>query len=246
MARLNDLFASHPHLRAVIDAVLEGRQGTIVTFDDPPRAARLELGCYVIPGGDPTTSIARLALAGLTGPLELVVPDDDRWRRLLAETFGDRLEDRPMRAYLPEYLEPDRLDGQARRFPDGYRLAEIGIAEAAGIGDELSPHGIDVFGGPDEFVRRGFGVCAVRDGVVACAATTYSLSAAKAEVAIATHADHRGQGLANAVSAAMLATCLRRGVEPHWNASNPVSQRLALRLGFVQVGVCEISMLDGT
>jgi hypothetical protein len=43
----------------------------------------------------------------------------------------------------------------------------------------------------------------------------------------------------------MLATCLRRQVVPHWNAYNPVSQRLALRLGLVQVGVCEILALDG-
>ncbi len=105
--------------------------------------------------------------------------------------------------------------------------------------------GIDVFGGSAAFARDGFGVCAMAGDTVAAAATTYSLSSDKAEVAISTHAAHRGKGLATAVSAAMLAVCLLRGVEPHWNASNPVSQRLALRLGFVQVGVCEIVVLDG-
>jgi len=245
MKRLASLFADHPHLRAVIDAVLEDRLGTIATLEDPPLAARLDLGCYHIPGGDPGCDSARALITDLTGPCELVVPDDDRWRALLAEVFGDRVQGRSMRFYLPDDPDLERLDTLATELPPEYALAEVGIAEAGQIGDSLTPHGIDVFGGLEAFVRDGFGICALTDGEVVAAATTYARSASKAEVAIATHVDHRGRRLALAVGAAMLAMCLRRGVVPHWNAFNPVSQRLALRLGLVQVGVCEILMLDG-
>ena len=245
MAPPRELFRRHPYLRAVIDAVLEERQGKIVTVDDPPQAARLDLGCYRVPAGDPGADAARRLLVDLTGPAELVVPDDDRWRHLLADVFGDRIEDRSMRAYLPGKLEVGRLQGLAAVLPDGYRLADVSVTEAAGMGDDLAPHGVDVFGGPETFARDGFGICALTGTEVAAQSTTYALGADKAEVAIATHPDHRGKGLATAVGAAMLATCLRRQVVPHWNAYNPVSQRLALRLGLVQVGVCEILALDG-
>ncbi len=246
MTGISTLFEDHPHLRAVIDAVLEDRQGTIVNVEDPPRAALLELGCYYVPGGDAGHPAARRLLAGLEGPKELVVADDDRWRELLSDVFGDRVRDRSMKAYLPAAdMSLTRLDALAGELLAGYELVDIDLPLARQIDDSLTPHGIQVFGGPEGFVRDGLGVCARRDGAPACVATAYALSAHECEVAISTHVDHRGQGLATAVSAALLAVCLRRGVVPHWNASNPVSQRLALRLGFEEVGVCEILMLDG-
>ena len=39
MVGMHSLFEDHPHLRAVIDAVLEGRQGAVVCREDPPRVA---------------------------------------------------------------------------------------------------------------------------------------------------------------------------------------------------------------
>jgi len=44
------LFASHRTLPAIVEAGVEGRQGTIVGDGD---AARLSLGCYHVFGGDP-------------------------------------------------------------------------------------------------------------------------------------------------------------------------------------------------
>lgn len=232
-------------MRAVIEAIVEGRQGKIRILDNPPRVARLDLGCYAVPGGDPASPSARTLLIELTGPLEIVVPDDDRWRLLLADVFRDRIHDRSMQAYVGDALDLDRLATQSTGLPPDYELAAVGSNEAAALGGDLSPHGVDVFGGPDNFARDGFGVCALHGGSPVCAATSYALTADKAEVAIATSTEHRGKGLATAVGAAMLAKCVRRGLTPHWNAYNPISQRLARRLGLTPIGVCEILMLDG-
>jgi hypothetical protein len=240
------LFDDHPRLRAVIDAVLEGRLGRLVRPDTGTGdAALLGLGCYAIPGGDPTSAAARSLIEQLQGPLEIVVPDDDRWRALLAEVFGDRVADRSMRAFVGDTLDGDGLASQARALPEGYRLVLVGTAEAVALGPGLSPHGVDVFGGPEAFVRHGFGIAALEGEQVAAVSTTYARCSDKVEVAIATHPDHRERGLATAVGAAMLLECRKRSVAPHWNAFNPVSQRLALRLGLREDGVCEILMLDG-
>jgi GNAT superfamily N-acetyltransferase len=242
---ITEFYDSHPRLRAVIEAALAGKQGSIRALEDPPRATRLDLGCYAVPGGDSESSSARALLTELAGPRELVVPDDDRWRQLITEVFGARIHDRSMQAYVGDALALEQLDALASTLPTEYELAPVHKKEAAALGGELNPHGVDVFGGPEKFAQFGFGVCALLAGSPVCAATTYALTLDKAEVAIATKSDHRGKGLATAVGAAMLATCLRRGHVPHWNAYNPVSQRLALRLGLTPIGVCEISMLDG-
>ena len=60
------------------------------------------------------------------------------------------------------------------------------------------------------------------------------------ELAIGTHPGHRRRGLARAVAAMLMRACLERGLTPHWNAANPVSQRLAVSLGYEPAGICEI------
>jgi len=50
----------------------------------------------------------------------------------------------------------------------------------------------------------------------------------------------RGLGLATATAARLLRQCLDAGLTPRWSASNPVSQRLAVRLGYRPAGVCEV------
>ena len=62
-------------------------------------------------------------------------------------------------------------------------------------------------------------------------------------MAIATRTAFRGKGLAAVTAAAILRESLRRGLRPCWSASNPVSQRLALRLGYRPAGTCEVLYL---
>jgi len=235
-------FESHPRLRAVIDAVLEGRCGRVIREGG---AALLDFGCYRIPGGDARCEGARALLTGLRGPCEIVVPDDDAWRALIGNCFGARIADRSMQSFLPGRKLTERTHALAADLPEAYDLRRIDAAIAARVGVEVAPHGIDVLGGPEAFVERGLGRALLAlDGRPACVASSYAVSSRYVEVAIATHPAHRRRGLAACAAAAMIGDCLERGLEPHWNAFNPVSQRLARRLGFVEVGVCEILALD--
>jgi predicted GNAT family acetyltransferase len=66
---------------------------------------------------------------------------------------------------------------------------------------------------------------------------------ASVEVAISTRPAFRGRGLAAATAARFLRQCLTEGLAPRWSASNPVSQRLAVRLGYQPAGPCEVLYL---
>jgi hypothetical protein len=50
-------------------------------------------------------------------------------------------------------------------------------------------------------------------------------------------------GLARAVAATLMLECLERGLTPHWNAANPVSQQLAVSLGYEPAEICEILLV---
>ena len=162
--------------------------------------------------------LARIRNAGTARHAETTCPSS-RQKLAIARVLhgagflGDvRVEAREGRAVLVLRI---RYGSDGRALIDGIR--------------RISKPGRRVYVGCEDVpkVRNGLGVAAIHEHGVAAAATTYALCSDKGEVAIATHPDHRGRGLATAVGAAMLLGCRRRGLTPHWNAFNPVSQRLA-------------------
>jgi len=238
---LQQFFRDQLRLRAVIETVLEGRCGR-ARSQGP--VALLDYGCYRIPAGNAASRQARELCAQLRGPCEIVVPPIDGWRALLGDLYGSRIRDRSMESFVPGVDLERRTAALSAAVPQGYELQRLDADRAAGVVGRVSPHGVEVLGGPASFAEHGFGWGLLHDGAPACAATSYAISSRYVEIAIGTHADHRGLGLAACAAAAMIQEALQRELEPHWNASNPVSQRLARRLGFEYVGMCEILALD--
>ena len=237
---LGPLFASHRELRAVVDAVLEGRQGH-ATRDGG--AARLSLGCYEVFGGDPASSGARRLVSDVRAPCELVYGNDPDWRRLILEVHGAAVSDRPMRDFDAARLDRAALRRIEQALPAPFSLRRLDAELARQLDDGLVPHALQVFPGAADFAANGLGFGAVLEGRLACAATSYTWSSRRAEVAIATRPEFRGRGLAAAAAAAFMGHCLDDGRVPCWSASNPVSQRLAVRLGYEPAGWCEVLFL---
>jgi GNAT superfamily N-acetyltransferase len=239
-AGIAPLFASHRTLRAIVEAGVEGRQGTVARDGD---AARLSLGCYHVFGGDPASAGARRLLESAAGPRELIYGNDAAWRALILDVFGDRVFDRPMEEFDPCGLDDAALAAVEASLPPDFTLRRLDTDLAAQLDRELEPHGLQVFASPRQLADEGLGVAIVHGDRLACAATSYTRSSRYVEVAIATHPDFRGRGLAAVAAAALVRECLRRGLEPCWSASNPVSKRLAERLGYRPAAECEVLFL---
>ncbi len=239
------LYEAQPTLRAVTRSVLEGRLGA-AWADDParPRVARLDIGCYALFGGDPHAPAAGGLARSVVAPRELVFGNDAGWRAMLAELHGGAVHDRPMRDFDAGALDRERLAAIAAVVPSGFAIARIDEVLARQLDGELEPNALQVYASAAQFARDGLGYGALRDGRLMCAATTYTLSSRDLELAIATRPAARGRGLAAAVSAKLMAHALAEGLLPHWNASNPISQRLARRLGYRDGGVCEVLYLS--
>ena len=234
---MRPLFSGQVELGAVIDAVLEGRQGRAIVAGG---AARLSVGCYEIFGGDATGPEARALVAGAAHPRELVYGNDAAWRRLILDVHGDQVFDRPMLDYDPAGIDGASLVELEAGLPAGFALRALDEPLSRQLGAELEPHALQAFPSAEDFLEHGVGFAAVQDGRLCCAATSYTRSSRAVEVAIATRPGFRGRGLAAATAARLLRECLERGLTPRWSASNPVSQRLAVRLGYRPAGVCEV------
>ena len=243
--RAQGLFRPDDPLLAVIQGGFKSGLGRF-TVDDPatPRVARLSLGCYEAFAGDPTLPAARQLAAEVTAPIELVYGNDPGWRSLILEIHLGRVRDRPMQCFDTGALDASRLRARPARLPAGYELRPLDAPLVAQLDAELEPHALQVYASPATFLAAGFGYAVVVGDRLIASASTYTLAPGHAEIAIATRAAHRGQGLAEVVGARMLLHCLEQGIEPHWSASNPVSQRLALRLGYRPGEICEVLYLQ--
>jgi hypothetical protein len=230
-------FSGRVELGAVVEAVVEGRLGRATVAGG---AARLSVGCYEIFGGDASSPEARDLVAGAARPRELVYGNDVAWRRLILDVHGDGVADRPMRDFDPSGIEAATLVRLETGLPEGFDLRPLDADLAGQLDPDLEPHALQVFASPRAFLEQGLGYGAVADGRLACAATSYTRSSRLVEVAISTRAAFRGRGLAAATASRLVRRCLADALVPRWTASNPVSQRLAVRLGFRPAGVCEV------
>ena len=227
-----ELFSTHRLLRAVIEAGVEGRLGRM--YDDgadPPRAARLDIGCYAIFGGACGPAALPL-IRSAPAPCELILPPEQSWRDAAQDCFGDRLSDWPMRTFATHHLDETALRQAVQALPAGLDLRPFDADLAAGLDEALEPHALQVFPSAERFLADGCGFGIVDGSALVCAATSYTRSSRRVEIAIATRASHRGMGLARIAAARLVLHCLASGLTPDWTASNPVSKRLAARLGY--------------
>jgi len=237
---LASVFATHTTLPAIVEAGLEGRLGSLACDRD---AARLSLGCYEMFGGDAQSPGARRLIAGARRR-ELVYGNDPLWRAAILAVRGDEVIDRPMTEFDAGSLDPSALARAEASVDPGFTVRRLDEALASQLDGELEPHGLQVYASARDLVEHGLGYGAVTaDGILAAAATSYTLSSRYLEVAIATRPAFRGRGLAMVVGAALLREALARNLVPCWSASNPVSKRLAVRLGYRPAGECEVLLL---
>lgn len=241
-----ELFRRPPALRVVIDAVLGGGVGELVVDREAsPSVGCVRLGVYAILAGDTSVAAARQLVATQSLPCEFVLGANEAWTNLVREVYGNRTVSRVMRDFDPSGVPLDRLESQVAGAASGYEVREMQRVDCSVLGPELSPNDPFVFGSVERFLSEGFGVVACCGDAIAAAASTYAVSETEAEIAIATHPDHRKKGLAVAVGSAMILECLRRKLKPRWTAGNPISEKAAARIGLTPGAEIPIEYVAG-
>jgi len=231
---IRDFFEDHS-LRAVIDACLEGMAGEIQTVGTQPAAARLDVGCYAIFGGDPDTDEALHLIQSTRQGQEMVFADRHWQQRIRGVHPGAR--EGTMITFLPGRNQSAIAQRLAAEPPAEVQIRPLAKQES--LPESLTPNGFQVFEDPSAFHRHGFGLVAISEGAIIAQTTSYTVSSDKVEIAIATSAGQRNKGLATALATRMVLACEDRQLTPYWSASNPISQRLARRIGFVDDGLCQ-------
>ncbi|WP_041738553.1 GNAT family N-acetyltransferase [Coriobacterium glomerans] len=221
----------------LIWSCLDETMGVLIADDaDRPSAAAALLGDFRFCAGAPCEGLLRFDPTGAAHDVEIVVPHDAAWERLIAENFGAAA--RPHVRYATR-KEPDVFDEQLLS-----RLTEAlpSTVELRDLDDEAlfeacrtaawSRDLVANFGSFERYRQLGIGVVALSNGIPVSGASSYSRYRFGIEIEVDTMPAERRRGLARACSARLILRCRERGLYPSWDAHSRASLALAEQLGY--------------
>ena len=214
----------------LIFSCLQNVMGKIYVSDtERPRSALAYVGCFGFYAGIPDKEIVENKPNGLS----IMIPEDDEWARLIEECYPSAKKVTRYALKKDTVFDPATLRNEMKRLPSGYELKRID----AEIYDQCleSPVTRDfvaAFESKEKFLRLGRGVVILKDGNIVSGASSYTRYREGIEIEVDTAESERRKHLATVACSALILDCLEEGLYPSWDAQNPISVRLAEKLGY--------------
>jgi GNAT superfamily N-acetyltransferase len=185
--------------------------------------------------GDPGHAHAVLLVPSLRPGMVMITPTP-AWQRWLAASYPGELALYHREAFQVGAFDRALLHRLAQSLPADFELSQIGLADVPQLVADLHAALVYNFPSHEAFIRTSVGLGIKHQGRYVAAASAAAIGGGKAEFEIQTHPQFRRRGLARAVAAALILTCLERRLEPCWDAANAPSSALARQLGFRSTG----------
>ena len=173
---------------------------------------------------------------GAQNSLRIIAPRDAAWCGVVEKAFGERAVRRERYAIRKDvhHFDATALNAFSHALPPGFSLFPIdGALYRQALEVDWSRDFVSQFRNDADFLARGLGFMVLRGDEPVAGASSYVVFTGGIEIEIDTRKDYRRQGLATACGAALVQSCLARGLYPSWDAHNRASVALAEKLGYV-------------
>ena len=199
-----------------------------VTDPEKPQSAIAYVGCFAFCAGEPDRELLSEKPRGIF----IMIPLNECWASLIEALFPKakkriRYAIRKHTQFRRETLE------RLAKLPTGYEIRRID-AELYDrcLENSLWKDFVAAFESREKYLELGRGMVILRDGKIVSGASSFSRYREGIEIEVDTAQEERRRGLATAACAALILSCLKEGLYPSWDAANPVSVRLAEKLGY--------------
>ena len=214
----------------LIRACLQGVMGKIyVTELEKPRSAVVHLGLHLFYAGEPSRELVAFKPKGMVG----MTAPDAAWDALIREYWGEVEEETRFALRKDTKFDRAKLQALVAALPAGYEIRRIdgALFDACRASDDLDACGMS-FASREQFLELGRGFAVLKDGEPVSAASSYAAFREGLDIQVNTAEGEEGKGLASAVCAALILSCLDDGLYPSWDASSETSLHLAQKLGY--------------
>lgn len=218
------LFAGWPDT-CIISCLQKVMGDIFVTDPDEPRSAMARLGEYAFYGGAPSRELAEAKSEGLL----IMVPLTEEWAKLIEDVWPNAEKAFRFATKKEPRFDRSRLEAIAASLPEGYALHKV---EGELLDIFLKEGYFSNFRSKAGFEALGRGFAVIKEGRIVSSATSYSRYREGIEVDVETSEQERRKGLALAVCAKLILSCLDEGLYPSWDAANIGSLHLAQKLGY--------------
>ncbi|MHA2244336.1 MAG: GNAT family N-acetyltransferase [Candidatus Hodarchaeales archaeon] len=218
------LFKEHIHFRNILEVVPTASFGRGFTDDlESPDIILFSCGYYFhfLTGNYHSVKIKEL-LDKIPEKHEIIVPSDE-WEKVLRDKWS-MLVDFTRTGFSSKNLVLKNIKKLIKPLPKEFTLIKVDSGNAEKFGYLEYP------GGSEAFNNEAVGFCITEGEKLVSRAASSSLF--NHEIDVFTSPKYRRKGFAINVSARLIEYCLENGIEPHWDAENELSVKLALKLGY--------------
>jgi GNAT superfamily N-acetyltransferase len=225
-------FRNVPHVDITIECVVEGQMGRAYVDDvQNPLAYKIQLGPFFYFAGN-----ASQEMLEDIRPWTLFMPSSPGWVDAARAMYREKLVSFDRYSFSSECLSVEHLQKfcDVTRFDKDVKRMDIPLVTRVWGQD----HFIDVsnFESPADFIERGIGYYVEKGREIIGAAYSSLVCSKGTEVSIFVEEDYRRQGIATILAANLIKWCLESNMDPHWDAANLESCRLAEKLGYTPAG----------
>jgi GNAT superfamily N-acetyltransferase len=243
--RLARAFRNVPRVDISIECVIEEQMGKPYVDDiQNPSAYKIQTGPFFYFAGNALGEGGQEMLRAIQ-PWTLFMPSADGWLESSKSMYGERLLGFDRYSFSSERLSIEHLEKLLLQSAFNKDVRQMDLALATHVWDQ--DHFVDLsdFESPSDFVERGIGYYVEKNGEVVGAAFSSLVCSRAIEVSIFIAEEHRRQGMATTLAAHLLKWCLENKMEPHWDAANTESCKLAEKLGYIPIGNYQAYYLKG-
>lgn len=202
-----------------------------VTDPNAPRSAMLFTGEEEYFAGEPNRELVQSKQAKEVALLS----KEEAWEPLLEECYPEAERGTRYAIHRCRDFDREKLQLFVDALPEGYEIRRID-SKIYDLCEDLDDEDMQDLTGDfdtkEEFLAKGRGFVVLKDGEVVAGASSANCYCDGIEVEIDTDKTERRKGLATAVGAKLILSCLDDGLEPRWDAANLISVHLAEKLGY--------------